>query len=34
MPGKKVIPTLAAALKVKTNVLINWYLKNIREKLS
>jgi len=34
MPGKKIIPGLAAALKVKTNVVINWYLEDLREKLS
>jgi transcriptional regulator with XRE-family HTH domain len=34
MPGRKVIPALAAALKIKTNILINWYLEDMREKLS
>lgn len=33
LPGKKVIPAIAAAIKVKTNVLINWYLEDVREKL-
>jgi transcriptional regulator with XRE-family HTH domain len=33
MPGKKIIPRLATALKVKTNVVINWYLEDLREKL-
>ena len=34
LPGKKVIPSLALALKIKTNILINWYLEDMREKLS
>ena len=33
LPGRKVIPKLAAALKLKTNIIINWYLEDIREKL-
>lgn len=33
LPGRKVIPKLATALHVKTNVIINWYLEDIREKL-
>jgi len=33
LPGRKVIPKLASALKLKTNVIINWYLEDIREKL-
>lgn len=34
LPGKKVIPRLAQALNVKTNIVINWYLEDLREKLS
>ncbi|MFS8130758.1 MAG: helix-turn-helix domain-containing protein, partial [Candidatus Dojkabacteria bacterium] len=26
LPSKKMIPALAEALKIKTNVVINWYL--------
>lgn len=33
MPGKTLIVPLAKALKVKTNVVINWYLEDIRIKL-
>lgn len=33
LPGRKVIPKLAEALGVKTNVIVNWYLDDIREKL-
>jgi transcriptional regulator with XRE-family HTH domain len=32
LPGKKIIPKIAQALKLKTNVVINWYLEDIREK--
>lgn len=34
MPGKKNIPHIAAALKVKTNVVLNWYLEDIRARMS
>ena len=34
LPGKKIIPKLAQALGVKTNIVINWYLEEIREKLA
>lgn len=33
LPGKKIIPKLANALKVKINIIINWYLEDVREKL-
>jgi transcriptional regulator with XRE-family HTH domain len=33
LPGKKIIPKIASALKIKTNVIINWYLEDMREKL-
>lgn len=34
LPSKKIIPKLASALHLKTNIIINWYLEDIREKLS
>lgn len=33
LPSKKIIPKIAEALHVKTNIVINWYLEEIREKL-
>ncbi len=33
LPGKKIIPKIALALKLKTNIIINWYLEDLREKL-
>ena len=33
LPGKKIIPKLAVALNIKTNIVINWYLENLRERL-
>lgn len=33
LPGKKIIPQIALALHVKTNIVINWYLEDLREKL-
>ena len=33
LPGRKVIPKLAKVLHVKTNIVINWYLEELREKL-
>lgn len=33
MPGKKIIPKIAEALNMKTNIVINWYLEDFREKL-
>ena len=33
LPGRKIIPKIAKALHLKTNIIINWYLEDIREKL-
>jgi transcriptional regulator with XRE-family HTH domain len=33
LPGRKIIPKIGQALHVKTNIIINWYLEDIREKL-
>ena len=33
LPGRKVIPKIAAALHLKTNIIVNWYLEDLREKL-
>ena len=33
LPGKKIIPKIAFALNVKTNIIVNWYLEDLREKL-
>lgn len=33
LPGKKVIPRIALALKLKMNIIVNWYLEDLREKL-
>jgi len=33
LPGKKLIPKIARALCKKPNVIINWYLEDLREKL-
>ena len=33
LPGKKNISKIAAALKVKTGVVLNWYLEDISQKL-
>jgi len=33
LPGKKIIPKIAIALHLKTNIIINWYLEDLREKL-
>lgn len=33
LPGKKIIPKIAMALHLKTNIVINWYLEDIRENL-
>lgn len=33
LPGKKVIPKIANALDLKTNVVINWYLEDVRKRL-
>jgi transcriptional regulator with XRE-family HTH domain len=33
LPGRKIIPKIAAALNLRMNVVINWYLEDVREKL-
>lgn len=33
LPSKKIIPKIANALNIKTNIVINWYLEDLREKL-
>lgn len=33
LPGRKVIPKIAIALGLKTNIIVNWYLEDLREKL-
>jgi len=33
LPGKKNIPKIAEALQLKTYIVINWYLEDIRKKL-
>lgn len=33
LPSKKIIPKIAEALNLKTNVVINWYLEELREQL-
>lgn len=33
LPSKKIIPKMAIALGVKTNIVINWYLEDMRDKL-
>lgn len=33
LPSKKVIPKIALALNLKTNIIINWYLEDLREKM-
>ena len=32
LPGKKIIPILAQALNLKTHVIVNWYLEELRRK--
>ena len=32
-PGVKVIPRLAGALHLKTNIVLNWYLEDMRQRL-
>lgn len=32
-PGREVIPKIAVALNIKTNIIINWYLEDVREKI-
>jgi transcriptional regulator with XRE-family HTH domain len=33
LPSIRLIPTIAKALHLETNIIINWYLEDIREKL-
>lgn len=33
LPSKKIIPKLAEVLHIKTNIVIDWYLEDIRGKL-
>lgn len=33
MPGKKIIPKIAAALGVKTATVLNWYLEDVSRKI-
>lgn len=33
LPGRKIIPKLAQSLHLKTNIIVNWYLEDLREKL-
>lgn len=33
LPGRKIIPKIANALRLRTNIIINWYLEDLREKL-
>lgn len=33
LPGKKIIPKIAVALKLKTAVVLNWYLEEIRYRI-
>ncbi len=33
LPGKKLLPKIAAALNIKTTVVLNWYLEDISQKI-
>lgn len=33
LPGKKIIPKIAAALGLKTVIVLNWYLEDLRQKI-
>lgn len=33
LPGRKVIPKIAAALRIKTGTVLNWYLEDITQKI-
>jgi len=33
LPGKKIIPKIANSLHVKTYIVINWYLEDLRTRL-
>lgn len=32
-PGTKVIPKIAEALNLKTNIVLNWYLEDLRDRM-
>jgi transcriptional regulator with XRE-family HTH domain len=34
LPGKTILPKIAVALKLKTATVLNWYLEDIRTKMS
>ena len=34
LPGKKIIPKISMALGLKTNVVLNWYLEDVRYKIN
>jgi transcriptional regulator with XRE-family HTH domain len=33
LPSIKLLPKLALALNLKTNIVLNWYLENLRERM-
>jgi transcriptional regulator with XRE-family HTH domain len=33
LPGRKIISKLSLAINIKTNIIVNWYLEDLREKL-
>jgi transcriptional regulator with XRE-family HTH domain len=33
LPGKKLIPKIATALRIKTGTVLNWYLEDITQKI-
>jgi transcriptional regulator with XRE-family HTH domain len=33
LPGKKILPKIALALQLKTAVVVDWYLEDIRQKI-
>lgn len=33
LPGKKIIPKIAVALNIKANIVINWYLEDLSQKI-
>jgi len=32
LPGRSLIPIMAEALNLKVNIILNWYLEDVREK--
>lgn len=34
LPGKKVLPKLALALNLEADIVVNWYLEELKEKLN